>query len=192
MKKYNTKAVVLKNINYKDKDRIYTLFTRRYGKISALARGVRKISSRRSGNLDTLNFINVKITENQKGFRNIDEVETIKSYKSIKDNLNLSKNAYYITELLFKALEEDEEAHDIFDFLIKVLNLFEENKIKPEILVCFFELKFLELLGYKIPDIKLNEEELDTVTVQRVKEISPNIKSYIYTYLSDRFKSLEL
>ena len=61
MKKYNTKAIVLKSVKYKDADKIFTLFTKEYGKISAIGRGVRKINSRRSGNLDTLNYVSVGI-----------------------------------------------------------------------------------------------------------------------------------
>jgi len=39
MNKFNTKAVVLKSIKYKDFDRIFTLFTKEHGKMSAIAGG---------------------------------------------------------------------------------------------------------------------------------------------------------
>jgi recombinational DNA repair protein (RecF pathway) len=55
MKKYNTKAIVLKSVKYKDADKIFTLFTKEYGKISM--EESRKINSSRSGNLILLNYV---------------------------------------------------------------------------------------------------------------------------------------
>ena len=80
MKKVNTVAVVLKSINYRDSDKIYTLLSKDLGKIPAIARGVRKISSRRAGNLDTLNLVKVGLSEGLGGMRQIDEVSGLNSF----------------------------------------------------------------------------------------------------------------
>ena len=79
MKKYNLRAVVIKSIKYKDADKIFTQFSKEMGKISANARGVRKISSRRAGNLDTLNLVSVAIRTSDNGFNDIEEVKTLES-----------------------------------------------------------------------------------------------------------------
>ncbi len=79
MKKYNVRAVVLKSLKYRDSDKIFTLLSKEKGKISAIGRGVRKISSRRNGNLDTLNLISANIHEDRVGFKSIEEVKTIET-----------------------------------------------------------------------------------------------------------------
>lgn len=150
MKKYNTRAVVLKNIKYKDSDKIFTLFTKEFGKISSIARGVRKISSRRGGNLDTLNLVSVNIREDSSGFKNIEEVRTLESFKTIKKDLSKSAKAYYIVELVHRATEEDEQFSGIFDLLVKSLKALDKNGYSGDLFVTYFEINLMKLLGYQL------------------------------------------
>jgi DNA repair protein RecO (recombination protein O) len=150
MKKYNSRAVVLRNFKYKDSDKIFTLFTKEYGKISALARGVRKISSRRSGNLDTLNLISVKIHEERSGIKNIEEVKTLESFKTIKKDLKKSLKAYYIAELVHKSTEEGEKLESIFNLLVRFLKVLEKNGYSGDLFVTYFEINLMKLLGYEL------------------------------------------
>ena len=150
MKKYNTQAIVLKNIKYKDSDRIFTLFTKEHGKITAVARGVRKITSRRSGNLDTLNLVTVGIHEGNSGFKNIDEVKTLESFKNIKNDLSKSLKAYYISELVHRSIEEEEENPEIFNLLKKCLGALEKNGYSGDLFINYFEINLMKILGYEL------------------------------------------
>jgi DNA repair protein RecO (recombination protein O) len=150
MKKYITQAIVLKNIKYKDSDKIFTLLTKDHGKITAIARGVRKIASKRAGNLDTLNLVSVSIRENAGGFRDIEEVKTIESFKNLKADLKKSTEAYYIVELIHRSIEENEEVREIFDLVVKSLKSLEKSEYSGELVVSFFELNLLKILGYQI------------------------------------------
>ena len=148
MKKVNTVAVVLKSINYKDSDKIYTLLSKDLGKISAIARGVRKISSRRAGNLDTLNLVKVGLSEGLGGMRQIDEVSGLNSFRKLKNDYALSTQCSYVVELLHKTTEEGGNAEAAFELLVKFLKIasrFPENVI---LAVRFFEIHYLALMGY--------------------------------------------
>ena len=46
---YKAEAIVLRSMVYRESDRILTLFTREAGKVSAIAKGVRKTTSRLRG-----------------------------------------------------------------------------------------------------------------------------------------------
>lgn len=150
MKKYNSRAVVLKSIKYRDSDKIFTLFTKESGKISAIARGVRKISSRRGGNLDTLNLVSVNIHEDGSGFKSIEEVKTIESFKNLKKDLSKSLKAYYLVELVHRATEEDEQFSGIFDLLVKCLKALDKNVYSGDLFIIYFEINLMKLLGYEI------------------------------------------
>lgn len=149
MKRYNTQAFVLKNIKYKDSDKVFTLFSKDLGKISAVARGVRKISSRRAGNLDTLNLVSISIRENLNAFNDIEEVKTIESYKDLKKDLKKSLKAYYLIELIHKSIEEGEQNEDLFDLLQKSLKMMQKTS-DPDFVVNYFEMHLMNLLGYKM------------------------------------------
>jgi len=150
MRKFNTNAIVLKSIKYKDSDKIFTLFTKDHGKMSAIARGVRKISSRRSGNLDTLNLVSVNIREDSKGFKDIEEVKTIESFKKIKSDLGKCAKAYYIVELVHKAVEEGDKVPGIFELLIKCLRALDKNGYSGDLFITYFEINLMEMLGYQM------------------------------------------
>ena len=149
-KKYNSECIVIKNINYQDADRIYTLYSREKGKISATAKGVRKISSRRNGVLDTLNYVNVSISESTNGFKYINEVVHKESFSALKDKLDYSKKGYYVLELIHRLIEDEEPNEEIFDLIVKTLKLLNEAKMPKEIVLSFFELRLLKLLGYAL------------------------------------------
>lgn len=151
MPRYTEEAVVLRSINYKDTDKIYTLFTKDRGKISASARGVRKISSRRGGNLDTLNYIKVGITEgDNKKYRIITEVETINPYKDLKSSLSNSVKGFYIAELVYELVDEGQKSIPIFNLLIDSLDKLNTHLNNEVSRINAFEIKLMELLGYEL------------------------------------------
>src|SRR3990167_5620231 len=127
MSRYTVEAVVLKFTNFKDSDKIYTLFTKDKGKIIATGRGVRKISSRRGGNLDTLNHVAVGLSENSSGYKTITEVKTLNSFKKLKGSLQNSVKGFYIAELVYSLLEEGQEHNEVFDLLVDSLNKLEDH-----------------------------------------------------------------
>jgi len=149
MARYTVEAIILKFTNYKDSDKIFSLFTREKGKLSATARGVRKISSRRGGNLDTLNHVQVGISEGEnEKYRIITEVETLNSFKNLKKSLKNSVKGFYITELIYRLIEEGQVSESVFDLLISNLGKLETHLDNEVSRVNAFEIALLELLGY--------------------------------------------
>lgn len=150
MRNYNINAVVLKAVNIKDSDKIYIFLSRELGKISVLGKGVRKISSRRGGNLDTLNLISAKITENSAGYKQVNEVKTLNSFRELKKSLELSQLAYYMAEMVYRNVEEGVDSEDLFVLLAYCLNKLSEQKRDPKEVISFFELRFMKALGYDL------------------------------------------
>lgn len=148
MSRYKLEGIVLKHINYLDQDRIYTILTREKGKIATRGRGVRKISSRRGGNLDTLNHVEIVVSEGKSGFKTLLEAKTLNSYKNLKSSLDNSVKGFYIAELVHRLLEEESKQEGILDLLIDSLNKLEVHLDNETSRVNKFEIKLLELLGY--------------------------------------------
>lgn len=153
MQKYSTEAIVLKNLNYGDSHKFYSLLTKDHGKISALAMGVRKISSRRAGNLDSLNHIAVSITESSKGFKTINEVKTLNSYKLSKKSLDGIYYGLKFAESVEYSIEQDHDQPEIFYLLLAALDSLEQSDIPAKITELWFLLGLSDALGFKI-DLK--------------------------------------
>jgi DNA repair protein RecO (recombination protein O) len=148
MARYSVEAIVLKNVNFKDADKIFTLFAKDKGKITATGKGVRKISSRRGGNLDTINHIVVGLSENAGGFKTITEVKTLNSFRNLKGSLENSIKGFYIAELVHKTLDHGQVHNDVFDLLIASLGKLDKHLNNEVSRVNAFEIKLMDLLGY--------------------------------------------
>jgi DNA repair protein RecO (recombination protein O) len=205
VRNYNINGIVLKSVNYKDSDKIYSILTRELGKISVLGKGVRKISSRRGGNLDTINLISAKISESNRGFRQVEEVKTINSFKEIKKSYDLSCNAYYMAELIYRNSEEGDDSEEIFNVFIKCLKALSNAKVSPHLIVNYFELELLKILGYEYQkDNTVRDEIADILSrIQKgwfpkeisrsdEQEVDKNIKDFLNRHLDSKIKSLEL
>lgn len=73
---YRDEGIVLRTQKLGEADRIITILTRRNGRIRAVARGVRKTSSRIGARLEPFNHVDVQFYEG-KSLDNVSQVETI-------------------------------------------------------------------------------------------------------------------
>jgi len=73
---YRDEGIVLRTQKLGEADRIITLLTRRNGRIRAVARGVRKTSSRIGARLEPFNHVDVQFYEGR-SLDNVTQVETI-------------------------------------------------------------------------------------------------------------------
>jgi len=141
---------VLKSVNYKDADKIFTLYSEKEGKITAIARGVRKISSKRAGSLDRLNLVTIDFYEASSRFNTITEVKNIESFRNIKDNRNLISLAYRIVFLLLRHVEEGAPNKVLFDLLSRTFFLLDFSLIVPNAVYIHFLINFIGILGYSL------------------------------------------
>ena len=87
LRTYKTEAVVLKQINLGEADRILTLYTPDQGKVRAVARGVRRPKSKLSGHLELLNQASVSLSYGR-NLDSINEAQSIRSFRGIRDDLS--------------------------------------------------------------------------------------------------------
>ena len=142
---YSAEALVLKRSDFGEADRILTLFTKYRGKLSVIAKGVRRLHSRKGGNVELLNWIRIFCAEG----RNLDvltEVETISSFQKLKDDLVLVGYSYHLLELLDRFLPERDPHPSVFLLAIETLQELVKNPRK--IIVAAFEVKLLDQLGF--------------------------------------------
>lgn len=149
MKSINTEAVVLKHSLFKDNDKIITLLTKDLGKISGIAKGVRKFTSKRAGQLDTLTHVKVGLVNYSERYI-ITEVKSANSFPRIKSDYELSRKAFYMLELVHRFLEEGDARVEIYNLLISSLLKIEMHEKYAGFVVKHFELKLLAALGYEM------------------------------------------
>ncbi len=142
-------GLILKNINFKDSDKIYTIFVRVLGKVSAKARGIRKFSSKRLSSLDTLSLVKLGLVGEHE-LKTITEVILIDSFRNIKSDLSKLKTALYMIEIVSSYLNESDEYRELFDLLVKCLKRLEETSYTDTRIENYFEYQFLKMSGYEL------------------------------------------
>jgi len=174
-KTYTSEGVVLSRKNYAEADRILVLFTKHYGKITLLAKGVRKLSSKKRGHIEIFSKVKFSAVKG-KSMDIITETETIDAYDQVRLNLNKISLAYYFCEVILKITKDWED--DIKLYRILVDSLFDlQHRINLKKLRKEFITKVLIQLGFwdeekklSDPDAELNEvieRKLNSVRVGR-------------------------
>ncbi len=144
---YKTPAIVLRQRKLGDADKIVTLYSASFGKIDAVAKGVRRITSRLAGHVEPLNHGNFMFAHG----RNLDivtQVQTIETFQPLRDDLDRLSRALYVAELVDRATEERAENFNLYRLLLNTLRRLAESS-DLDFAVRFFEMQLLAELGYR-------------------------------------------
>ena len=114
---YSSEGVILSRKNYGEADRILVVFSKHYGKIRLIAKGVRKTTSRKRGALELFNYIKF-FAVNGKNMDLITEVE-VKNGFSWRKDLTKVAVAYHLAEVVGRLTPEHQEHREVFDLLIE-------------------------------------------------------------------------
>ena len=151
MTTFSSEGIVLRRANFAEADQVVTILTRFHGKVAAVAKGVRKMGSRKGGNLDLLNHVKLHLAEG-KNMDIITEVDLISAFPGIKTDLEKITLAYQIVESIDKLMTENQENETVFRLAKEALTLL-ANSVKPELITYAFQLKLLSNLGFQ-PELK--------------------------------------
>ena len=168
LRTYSSEAIILARKNYSEADRILVCFTKSYGKLSLLAKGIRKLKSKKRGHLEIFSHIKFSAVKTN-GIDIITEVETINTFSKVRANLNKISLAYYFCEVVTKTTREDEIHNNVFNLLTTFLKRL-ENETKLKNLRHEFLYELLEELGYWPEGIKLIDADmvLEEVTERQI------------------------
>ena len=146
---YKTEGIILKRTNYGEADRILTIYTKHYGKIRALAKGVRRITSRRGGNVGLFNQT-VLFLNKGKNLDILTEAQVVNTFKSWRRDLKKVTMAYYFCELVDKLTPVEQPNQAVFQLLSRYLGKIGTASF-PE-LTRSFEETLLRELGFGVPE----------------------------------------
>ena len=147
MKLLKVKGVVIKEIPYKDNDKIITLMTDKLGKISCMAKGAKKTNSALLASCQLLvysEFVLYKGTN----FYHINSAETIDTFYSLRTDYDKLQKAYEITKVLNSLVVENEDTENILSLYLNSLYVISKDMLKFDYIMSIFKLKMLVLLGY--------------------------------------------
>jgi DNA repair protein RecO (recombination protein O) len=132
-------------------DRIVTFFSRDVGKIRAVAKGVRRTTSRSAGHLEPFTLSDVLFAVGRE-LDVISQADTLEAFREIREDLELTTHAYYLAEVVDLLTEDRLENREVFDTLVEGLRSLRAAH-NPRLVLIVFHLKLLDALGYK-PELR--------------------------------------
>jgi DNA repair protein RecO (recombination protein O) len=168
---YSSEGIVLSRKNYGEADRILIVISKDYGKISLLAKGIRKIKSKKRGHLEIFSKVKFSAIDG-KGMDIMIEAQTLNDYAGVRVNLNKISLAYYFCEVINKITHEDGQRSLVFGLLSLALEeLEQETELKKLRLKFIYEL--LTDMGYWPEGKKIIDADivLDDVIERKINSV---------------------
>lgn len=144
---HTTEAIVIGGHNLGEADRIIPFFTRKLGKVRAVARGARRVRSRYGGTLELFTLGQLVFFESpNRTLHKINEFSVIEPFAGLKADLGRLGRGAYLVELAGASVEDGESNEEIFLLLRDALTLLVLHD-EPR-LVRSFEIRLLRIVGY--------------------------------------------
>ena len=143
-----TKGLVLREINYKESDKILTVLTREEGKLTVSARGCRKKGSPIAAASQLLVWSELTLYEYQ-GRWVIKEAVIERGFEGVRGDLDKLSLASYFAEVAETLAEEGQPEPELLSLILNSLHALEKLPLPCGLVKTAFEWKAMALAGYE-------------------------------------------
>jgi DNA repair protein RecO (recombination protein O) len=143
----SVEAVVLRHSDWGEADRLLTLYAPHAGKLRAVAKGARKLHSRKAGHLEPFTRVKLLLARGRE-FWIVTQAETVDAYLPLRENLVLTGYAAYLVELLDRFTYEEAETPGLYTLLVEGLERL-ATLADPFIAVRYYEIRLLDVVGFR-------------------------------------------
>ncbi len=146
-------AIVIRGVDFSETSRIYTFYTRRFGRIAALAKGARRRYNRNIGHLDLLSHGEIVFLSGRSRGRLhiLAEVCSFDAFPRVRENLTRFYAACHAAELVNAMTAEEDPCPELFDRLLALLRQL-DGGADPALALFAFEAHLLVLTGF-MPEV---------------------------------------
>lgn len=143
---YHADALVIRSKQFGESDRVLTLFSREWGKLQAVAKGVRKPKSRQRAGAQLFTYGDYLIYRG-KSLDTVSQCSPRESFPHLWSDLDRSFAATGIVELLDISTIPAQPNSELFSLTLTCLFLLEH--FDPNLVLCAYALRSMTLLGYR-------------------------------------------
>lgn len=146
---HKTEAIVLNRSDFRETSIIAQFFTRDFGKISGILKGIRKEPAKFASSLEPFSFNELIF------YRKTSSSLHLVSACDIKENFSLARGSVYkigaanlMIELLSAVMQQEDKNEEVFDLALTALRELNVNN-NPDKIATIFKIKMLALSGFK-------------------------------------------
>lgn len=177
MKPIKTKAIVLRRTNYGEADRILQLLTPEYGKLSVIAKGVRREKSKLAGGIELFAVCDVSIIAGKGDMGTLTSARLDTFYSHIIEEYDRLQFGYEAIKQVGRAVEAVSEPA-FFELLQTTFASLDRSDIDDKVTETWFWLQLAILLGVGL-NLATDENGMKLVEESRYN-FSEETMSFIY------------
>lgn len=168
---YTSEGIVLGRRDFGEADRILVLYTKNFGRVSLIAKGVRRPKSKKRGHIEVFNLVSFQAVAGH-GIDLMTEADVKDDFKDIRKSLKKISLAYYFSEVIGRITHEQESNIELFNLIVNYLtdlkNATELKKLRED-----FIGELLVLMGYWPSGKKLDnpDEKLEEVIERQISSV---------------------
>jgi DNA repair protein RecO (recombination protein O) len=122
-----TDAIVLRSMRYGEADRIMHLYTPKRGRVSAIAKGVRRARSRFGGRLEPFFRLQIELHEGRSELLTVTGAQTIDGHARLRGDARALDAAARACDAVGRLFETSEPHPGVFNLLCRQLALLDEH-----------------------------------------------------------------
>ena len=144
---HTTDAIILREYDVRETSLLVTFFTRDFGKIKGLLKGVRGPKGPLGYQVQVFTLNRIVFYESKKAdIHIVSQCDLLDFFEDIRKDIAKTGHAYYFIELVDALTEKSAESAEIFDLLLNSLNLLKTDA-SPKRIARILEIKLLLLSG---------------------------------------------
>ena len=166
-------GIILRYADYREVDRILTLFSREKGKIAISARGCRRQNNPISGSCQLFAYSEIVAFENR-GRYTINTADLCEAFYPIREDIDRFTCASFVTTLCDFLIGDDEQSEEMFTLLYHTLSFLSYTDIDPLDMAICFAVRALRISGY-MPVLSYCVKCRTRVTAQKTVRFAPDL-----------------
>ncbi|PIS05426.1 MAG: DNA repair protein RecO [Candidatus Buchananbacteria bacterium CG10_big_fil_rev_8_21_14_0_10_42_9] len=167
----NSTAIVLRQVDWQEHDRLVTLFTYHLGKVSAICQGAKKSTSKLGSHLQPFALIDIELVQGKQWQRIINIGQT-KFFNNMTSALPRQMVGYFWLECVDKLTHEHSPEPKLFQLLADAFEALDRLPLdKLRLIRSAFIFKLLDISGY---GFKFKHPQWQKVLRQNISEIEVN------------------
>ena len=147
-----TDGIVLREVEYRERDKILTVLTKDLGKITVKARGVRSQRSKLRAGCQILAFSEFTLTDYQ-GKYQVSEVSVKEMFTELREDIELLYLAAYFVQVTDVVAQEEDPVPELLQLLLNSLYAVGKLKKPQNLIKAAFELRLMCISGF-LPDLR--------------------------------------
>ena len=163
-------GIVIAENNMGDYDKMLTVLTPNFGKISCVAKGARRPQSALLAGTQLFCFGEYMMYKGTNTYH-INSCETIEIFYNIRTDLDKLKYAIHINKIILDVTEENENCYRILQLYLNTLYMISETDKDLELILSIFKMRLLVILGFTPRVMQCTKcKEKDNLTKFSIKD----------------------